>query len=125
MSKAQLTAAILVVSTTASQDPSTDAADSTLRSVFDAEDVAVRWSVRETRIVPDDVLDIQRQVMLWADEADPVHLIVTTGGTGFAVADKTPEAVSALLHKPAPGLVHAMLATSLAVTPCKLNLGRH
>ncbi len=114
-----LKAGILVVSTTASKDPSSDAADATLRSVFE-NDGGGRWQVAETKIVPDDVQQIQRQIMLWADIPEPCNLIVTTGGTGFAMADNTPEAISALLHKPASGLVHGMLAASLSVTPCML-----
>lgn len=85
-----LKAAVLVVSTTASQDPTTDAAGDALRSVFE-QDGAGRWQIVETKIVPDSVALIQRQLMLWADTADPVNLIVTTGGTGFAVSDQTPE----------------------------------
>lgn len=85
-----LKAAILVVSTTAAQDPTTDAAGNALRSVFE-QDGADRWNITETKIVPDSVALIQRQLMLWADSADPVNLIVTTGGTGFAVSDQTPE----------------------------------
>lgn len=85
-----LKAAVLVVSTTASKDPTTDAAGDALRSVFE-QDGAGRWQVVETKIVPDSVALIQRQLMLWADYADPVNLIVTTGGTGFAVSDQTPE----------------------------------
>lgn len=85
-----LKAAVLVVSTTASKDPTTDAAGDALRSVFE-QDGAGRWQVVETKIVPDSVALIQRQLMLWADSADPVNLIVTTGGTGFAVSDQTPE----------------------------------
>lgn len=111
-----LKAAILVVSTTAAQDPSTDAAEATLREVF-AQDGGDRWAVVESKIVGDVTTEIQRQIMLWTDTADPVNLVITTGGTGFAVADHTPEAVSPLLHKQAPGLVHGMLAASLAVTP--------
>ncbi|KAL2130681.1 hypothetical protein VTI74DRAFT_6094 [Chaetomium olivicolor] len=111
-----LKAAILVVSTTAANDPSTDAAEATLRDVFE-QDGGGRWEVAEAKIVSDITTQIQRQIMLWTDAADPVNLVITTGGTGFATADHTPEAVSALLHKQAPGLVHAMLASSLAVTP--------
>lgn len=85
-----LKAAILVVSTTAAEDPTTDAAEETLRSVFD-QDGGGRWQVIETKIVPDSVSQIQRQIMMWADVADQTHLIVTTGGTGFAVSDHTPE----------------------------------
>lgn len=85
-----LKAAILVVSTTAAKDPATDAAEETLRSVFD-QDGGGRWQVVETKIVPDSVPQIQKQIMLWADVTDQFHLIVTTGGTGFAVTDQTPE----------------------------------
>lgn len=85
-----LKAAILVVSTTAAQDPATDAAEETLRSVFD-QDGSGRWQVVEAKIVPDSVSQIQRQIMMWADVADYANLIVTTGGTGFAVSDQTPE----------------------------------
>lgn len=109
-----LKAAILIVSTTADKDPSSDAADGTLRDVFEKEGSG-QWTVVETKIVSDVTTQIQRQIMLWADGA--VNLVVTTGGTGFAPSDQTPEAVSALLHKQAPGLVHAMLSTSLSVTP--------
>ena len=116
----KLKAAILVVSTTAANDPSTDAADATLREVFD-KDGGPQWTVSDSKIVSDVVTQIQRQIMDWADRAaqseDNINLIVTTGGTGFAVADLTPEAVSPLLHKEAPGLVHGMLAASLGVTP--------
>lgn len=88
-----LKAAVLVVSTTAAKDPTTDAAGDALRSVF-GQDGAGRWQVVETKIVPDSVVLIQKQLMLWADSADPVNLIVTTGGTGFAVSDQTPEVFS-------------------------------
>ncbi|OAQ71276.1 molybdenum cofactor biosynthesis protein Gephyrin [Pochonia chlamydosporia 170] len=111
-----LTAAILIVSTTAAQDPSTDASASVLRNVI-AEDGGDKWKVTGESIVSDDVLAIQRQIIQWTDGPDAPNLVITTGGTGFAVADGTPEAIAPLLHKQAPGLVHAMLSTSLAVTP--------
>ncbi|EGX93364.1 gephyrin [Cordyceps militaris CM01] len=113
---ASLTAAILIVSTTAALDPATDASATVLREVFNV-DGAGRWVVADERIVSDDIIDIQKQIMQWADGPDAPNFIITTGGTGFAVSDTTPEAVSALIHKPAPGLVHAMLSSSLAVTP--------
>ncbi|KAK3487634.1 MoaB/Mog domain-containing protein [Neurospora hispaniola] len=122
---AALKAAILIVSTTAAQDPATDSADVTLRQVFDEQQA--QWEVHESKIVPDDVVQIQKQIIHWTNQAtaangdnnntNTINLIVTTGGTGFAVSDQTPEAVSALLHKNAPGLVHGMLAASLQVTP--------
>jgi gephyrin len=116
-STSTLKVAILVVSTTAAQDPASDAAEGALKDVFEKEGGG-QWSVAEAKIVSDDVAQIQHHIMLWADAIDDsVNLIITTGGTGFAVTDQTPEAVTALLHKQAPGLVHAMLSTSLSVTP--------
>ncbi|UKZ73525.1 hypothetical protein TrVFT333_001172 [Trichoderma virens FT-333] len=109
-------AAILIVSTTAARDPSADASATVLREVL-MQDGAGRWDVVDERIVSDNVLDIQRSIMPWTDGPDPVHLIVTTGGTGFSVADVTPEAVAPMIHKTAPGLIHAMLSASLAITP--------
>ncbi|KAL1905354.1 hypothetical protein Sste5344_008847 [Sporothrix stenoceras] len=116
MSSTTLRVAILVVSTTASRDPSTDAAIPALKSVLEESG---KWTVVETQIVTDETAAIQKQIKSWTDveEDNTVNLIVTTGGTGFAVSDITPEAVSELIEKPAPGLVHGMLAASLQVTP--------
>ncbi|KAF5005468.1 hypothetical protein FDECE_8087 [Fusarium decemcellulare] len=116
MASGPLTAALLIVSTTAAQDASADASGPILTQVLKDEGDG-KWEVYDTKIVADDILAIQRQVMAWADGPDSVNLIVTTGGTGFATGDGTPEAVTPLLHKQAPGLVHGMLAASLAVTP--------
>ncbi|KAI0132669.1 gephyrin [Xylariales sp. AK1849] len=117
MSSSTLKVAILIVSTTAAKDPTTDASEGILKDVLEQEGGG-RWEVVDTKIVPDVVVRIQRQIMLWADvAAQEINLILTTGGTGFAVSDDTPEAISALLHKQAPGLVHGMLAASLSVTP--------
>ncbi|KAI9369150.1 hypothetical protein BJX61DRAFT_175526 [Aspergillus egyptiacus] len=113
---AGLTAAILVVSDTASQAPSSDRVVGVLSDVF-ATAGQGNWEPPVTKIVPDDVLDIQRTVTDWADGPSPVNLILISGGTGFAVKDNTPEAVSPLLHRHAPGLVHGMIAASLKVTP--------
>lgn len=87
---ATLKAAVLIVSTTASQDPSADSSGRILKDVFDQEGGG-KWEVAETKIVGDVVLDIQRAISGWADREDPPNLIITTGGTGFAVHDSTPE----------------------------------
>jgi molybdenum cofactor synthesis domain-containing protein len=46
-----------------------------------------------------------------------VDLILTTGGTGLAPRDHTPEATLAVADRPAPGFAEAMRAASLSVTP--------
>ncbi|KAL4979633.1 hypothetical protein BDW66DRAFT_126881 [Aspergillus desertorum] len=114
MAEQQLKAAILVVSDTASKDPSSDRVIDTLIDVFPAEGP---WEKPITKIVPDDVVQIQRAVCEWADGPSSVNLVLISGGTGFAVKDNTPEAVTPLLHRHAPGLVHGMIASSLKVTP--------
>jgi gephyrin len=118
MPTSTLTAAILVVSTTAAQDASSDSSGPALNQIFEREGSG-KWEVIETKIVGDDVRDIQRTIMGWTDSEDAPNVVISTGGTGFSINDHTPEAVTPLLHKQAPGLVHGMLAASLAVTPCE------
>ncbi|OBU00409.1 hypothetical protein VE01_01601 [Pseudogymnoascus verrucosus] len=121
MSQNTLRAAILIVSTTAVEDPSTDKSCDILKDVFKQEAGGQwEWDVVETKIVGDVVEDIQEAIKHWAGQDNPVNVIITTGGTGFAVADLTPEAVSPLLHRQAPGLVYGMLSSSAAITPFAL-----
>lgn len=86
----KLKAAILIVSETASQDPSTDKCIPILKEVFGnlGND---QWEVAETEIVPDSVLAIQKAIRNWTDGAEPINLILSSGGTGFATKDVTPE----------------------------------
>mmetsp|Transcript_19752 Transcript_19752/g.33945 ORF Transcript_19752/g.33945 Transcript_19752/m.33945 type:complete len:217 (-) Transcript_19752:439-1089(-) len=72
--------------------------------------------VTATAVVPDDVNAIQAVLKNWSDN-DALHLILTTGGTGFAPRDVTPEATKPLLDKEAPGIVIAMMMASLQATP--------
>ena len=77
---------------------------------------ALAWEVSHTAIVPDDASAICSALVEWCDQAK-VNLIFTTGGTGFAPRDVTPEATRAILDREAPGLAEAMRAASLQVTP--------
>ncbi len=90
MSTPTLKAAILIVSTTASKDPSTDSSGNILQDVFEQEGGG-KWEVTERKIVGDVVLDIQRSIIAWTDQIDSPNVIITTGGTGFAIHDTTPE----------------------------------
>lgn len=90
MSNPKLKAALLVVSETASRDPSSDKCIPTLTEVF-AELGNDQWEVVATEIVPDSVLEIQKSIRTWADGENPINLVVSSGGTGFATKDVTPE----------------------------------
>jgi molybdenum cofactor synthesis domain-containing protein len=72
--------------------------------------------VAQTAIVPDEVEVIKETLLDWVDRHH-LDLIFTTGGTGFAPRDVTPEATRLVIQREAPGLVWAMLRDSLAVTP--------
>ncbi|KAJ3084135.1 hypothetical protein HDU99_003174 [Rhizoclosmatium hyalinum] len=74
------------------------------------------FSVAATACVEDAAPAIQAHVTRWAD-ANVADVVLTTGGTGFGVRDVTPEAVTPILDKLAPGLSTAMLVASLAITP--------
>lgn len=67
-------------------------------------------------IVPDDRDQIAATLRTWADDRK-LDLVLTTGGTGFAPRDVTPEATRDVIQREAPGLVEAMRAASLTVTP--------
>ena len=69
-----------------------------------------------SHVVPDEFMEIKRALEKWCDDAH-LDLILTTGGTGFAPRDVTPEATRAALEKEAPGLTQAMIAASLQKTP--------
>ena len=83
-----------------------------------AELVQGLWpNARLTRaLLPDDRARLAMQMRRWADE-DDVALILTTGGTGFAPRDVTPEATRDVIEREAPGLAEAMRMAGLAVTP--------
>jgi gephyrin len=85
-----LKVAILIVSTTASKDHTADLSAEILKDIFE-QGGGGKWEIADTKIVGDEVLEIQRNIMNWTDGEDGVNLIITTGGTGFAVHDITPE----------------------------------
>ncbi|XP_067335488.1 gephyrin a isoform X5 [Channa argus] len=68
------------------------------------------------KIVPDEIDEIKETLLEWCDEKE-LNLILTTGGTGFAPRDVTPEATREVIEREAPGMALAMLMGSLNVTP--------
>ena len=82
------------------------------------EDLAsVVGAVVERRdIVPDERDIISRQLAEWAD-SDALELILTTGGTGLSLRDVTPEALTDIGDRVAPGFGETMRARSMYYTP--------
>jgi len=74
------------------------------------------WTVIHTAIVPDDLEALRNTLSTWADSGE-IDIILTTGGTGFAPRDITPEATNLVLDRLAPGLAEAMRQESRKVTP--------
>lgn len=72
--------------------------------------------VEGTDIVPDDRDQIASRLRHWSDERD-CNLVLTSGGTGFAPSDVTPEATREVLDREAPGIAEAMRAASREHTP--------
>ncbi len=74
------------------------------------------WPIAASAIVADEIDRIQQQILAWG--TDPtISLIITTGGTGLAPRDVTPEAVIPLLDKQIPGLAELMRLRGLEKTP--------
>ena len=67
-------------------------------------------------IIPDLVANIQERLITWVDDKK-IDLIITTGGTGVAPTDVTPEAMVSVIEKEIPGMAEAMRAESLKKTP--------
>lgn len=74
------------------------------------------WQVVHTQIIPDELNQIQEALTTLCDHGD-LDLLLTTGGTGFAPRDVTPEATAAVIQRRTPGLDEAMRAASLRINP--------
>jgi molybdopterin adenylyltransferase len=72
--------------------------------------------VKRQAVVPDERDLIQETLVSWSDE-EGLDLILTSGGTGFALRDVTPEATLAIIDREAPGLAEAMRLEGIKKTP--------
>ena len=103
---------ILTLSDRSARGERADASGPALADLIRAES----WSVAEQAILPDDESAIRSKLVEWADSGR-FDVILTTGGTGFALRDVTPEATRAVIQRDAPGLAETMRAESLKKTP--------
>jgi len=72
------------------------------------------WQLSHRAIIPDDFEMIVQTLTEWSDAG--VNLILTSGGTGFAPRDLTPEATRRVIEREAPGIAEAVRAESLKIT---------
>ena len=74
------------------------------------------YEVAAREVVPDETPRIAGTLVRWAD-GGAADLILTTGGTGLAARDRTPEATRAVLEREAPGIAEALRAGAAARVP--------
>ena len=101
-----LRAAVVTVSSSRARDGGSDESGDAL--VAFVSELGGTLSGRD--LVGDDREEIERCLRRWSNEG--CDLILTTGGTGFAAADVTPEATEAVIERRAPGIAEAMRAAS-------------
>lgn len=77
---------------------------------------AAGYEVVSIKIVPDEREALSLEMIRLADIVG-VHLILTTGGTGFSKRDVTPEATKSVIEREAPGIAEAIRYNSLQITP--------
>jgi molybdopterin adenylyltransferase len=107
-----LRAAVLTVSSSRAQDGGSDESGDAL--VAWVSEIGATLAGRD--LVGDDRAEIEGCLRRWAD-GGACDLILTTGGTGFAASDVTPEATEAVIERRAPGIAEAMRAASAEHTP--------
>jgi molybdenum cofactor biosynthesis protein B len=100
---------VLTVSDGVAEGTREDRSGEALVELLEAEGFEV-----ERRVVPDERAQISGAIRELAASA---RLVLTTGGTGLAPRDVTPEATRDALERPAPGIEHALRADSIAKTP--------
>lgn len=103
---------ILTLSDRSARGERDDVSGPALARLIEAEN----WTVARQSLLPDDESAIRATLSEWADSGE-LDVILTTGGTGFAPRDITPEATRAVIDREAPGLAEAMRAASLKITP--------
>lgn len=102
---------IITVSDRASAGDYQDLGGPALRTACEARG----WAILAEAIVPDDQARIQEAVRSFSRQG--CGLVLTTGGTGIAPRDVTPEAIRAIMRLEIPGFGEAMRMQSLALTP--------
>jgi molybdenum cofactor synthesis domain-containing protein len=113
VAETQIKALVISVSDTRHEDD--DVSGVTLVGLL----IGIGAEVHEKVIVSDDLQEII-EALVRNSEREDVNLIITTGGTGFAPRDNTPEATRAVIDREAPGLAEAMRRETASKTPLSM-----
>jgi len=104
------TAAILTISDTRSAGSRADTTTALMAEILKG----AGFAIAEQRLVPDEFDDIASAIVELADNA---QLVLTSGGTGLAPRDVTPEATRSVIDREAPGIAEAMRAETARIQP--------
>jgi cyclic pyranopterin monophosphate synthase len=104
--------AIVTISTSKAAGHGDDESGARLRAL--AERLGAQ--VVGAEVIPDERTTIEQRLGHWAD-TEGCSLVLTTGGTGVAPSDVTPEATAAMIEREVPGITEAMRAASRPHTP--------
>ena len=108
-----ITIGVLTISDSVSKGGRQDLSGAAIRSLV-AQLPGAIVSIEAT--IPDEQDQIASLLRIWSDEQQ-LNLILTTGGTGLAPRDVTPEATKAVVEREAPGIAEALRSISLQYTP--------
>ena len=104
---------VLTISDGAAKGERQDTSGENIRTlVTELSDVVISAGA----IIPDEQEQISATLRSWCDEKH-LNLVLTTGGTGLAPRDVTPEATKAVIEREAQGIAEALRAASLQYTP--------
>jgi len=108
-----ITVGVLTISDSGAKGERVDSSGEHIRSMIAQLPDAV---ISAGAIIPDERDLIAATLREWSDEKR-LNLILTTGGTGLAPRDVTPEATLSVIDRLAPGIAEAMRAVSIQHTP--------
>lgn len=109
---AMIRVAILTVSDKGARGERTDTSVTEVRQLL----TQGPFTEVDYQVVPDEQALIRAKLRLWAD-GDGVDLILTTGGTGLALRDRTPEATREVIEREVPGLAEWMRSVGMQHNP--------
>lgn len=107
-----ITIGVLTISDSASKGERQDTSGENIRTLASQLPQA---EISASAIIPDETDQITATLRTWCDEKH-LNLILTTGGTGLAPRDVTPEATKTVIERDAPGIAEALRSISLQYT---------